>query len=564
MKKFKDFSIKTKILAIVIINILFYVSIAVIVMRNIENQQKAEQGIILNGKVLFNFQDADMQHDAIRADVFKLTYAVSSNSTLITSVQSDFEEHTSTFLSDLDSVVKLNENKEIEMQISSVNPALNAYVDFGRELLSLSLKGDSASKATFYSKITEFQTVFDELAVQQEKLSELILQNNEVLQGEIEKQSSRSVFVLITVIVFAIFFSFLLGIAIINAIIKPLTVAVSVAEKIANGDLTTTINLDQQDEIGVLANSLKKMTSKLQEVIGFIVNSSDNISNASNQMSSSAQQMSEGATEQASSVEEISSSMEEMAANIQQNTNNSKQTEKIARSAAKDVTESNEAVSKTVNSMKTIANKISIIGEISRQTNLLALNAAVEAARAGEHGKGFAVVAAEVRKLAERSQLAATEINEVSSVSVDIAQKSGELLNSVVPNIQKTSDLIQEITASSVEQNTGADQVNNAIQQLNQVVQENAATAEEMAAGAEELNTQAESLKEMVSFFKIESTNKFNHSTKQSTSYSAEIEKKNAVRSSKVFTDRPGNVTKKSSFKNEFTAIADNEYESFN
>ncbi|PBQ33762.1 chemotaxis protein [Sphingobacteriaceae bacterium] len=303
----------------------------------------------------------------------------------------------------------------------------------------------------------------------------------------------------------SILVSILIGMAITKSIAGPLKAASELAEKIANGDLTATITIEQKDEVGDLAASLKKMATKLQEVIGFVVSASQSISVASNQMSSSAQQMSEGATEQASSVEEISSSMEEMAANIQQNTNNSKETEKIARSAAKDVTESNEAVAKTVGSMKTIANKISIIGEISRQTNLLALNAAVEAARAGEHGKGFAVVAAEVRKLAERSQLAATEINELSSLSVDIATRSGELLNSVVPNIQKTSDLVQEISSSSVEQNAGADQVNNAIQQLNQVVQENAATAEEMAAGSEELNAQAESLKDMVSFFKIES-----------------------------------------------------------
>ena len=195
--------------------------------------------------------------------------------------------------------------------------------------------------------------------------------------------------------------------------------------------------------------------------------------------------------------------MEEMTANIQQNTSNSRQTEKISTQAASDIMISKDSVMETVNSMKLIASKISIIGEISRQTNLLALNAAVEAARAGEHGRGFAVVAAEVRKLAERSQQAATEIDEVYSKSVDVAQKSGEMLFEVVPNIQKTSDLVQEVTASSVEQSSGAEQVNSAIQNLNNVVQENAATAEEMAAGAEELNAQSELLKEAVAFFKI-------------------------------------------------------------
>ncbi|WP_317898025.1 methyl-accepting chemotaxis protein [Aurantibacillus circumpalustris] len=275
------------------------------------------------------------------------------------------------------------------------------------------------------------------------------------------------------------------------------------ANKISQGNLTFDITEKDRERKGIYG-AMILMTDELKTVISSVIHSSQNIEIASSEMSSSAQQMSEGATDQASSVEEISSSMEEMTANIQQNTNNSKQTEKIAKQAAKDISEGNESVNKTVASMRTIADKISIIGEISRQTNLLALNAAVEAARAGEHGKGFAVVAAEVRKLAEKSQEAATEINEVSSISVAIAQRSGELLHDVVPNIQKTSDLVQEITAASVEQNAGTNQVNNAIQQLNQVVQANAATAEQMAAGAKELNTQSLHLKEAIAFFKVD------------------------------------------------------------
>jgi methyl-accepting chemotaxis protein len=196
--------------------------------------------------------------------------------------------------------------------------------------------------------------------------------------------------------------------------------------------------------------------------------------------------------------------MEEMASNIGQNTDNAQQTEKIALQAAEDIREGSIAVNQTVDSMKTIAEKITIIGEIARQTNLLALNAAVEAARAGEHGKGFAVVAAEVRKLAERSQIAATEIDALSKSSVTIAEKSGKLLEGIVPNIQKTSKLVQEIAASSMEQNAGAEQVNGAIQQLSQVIQQNAAASEEMATSSEELSSQAEQLKDTISFFKID------------------------------------------------------------
>ena len=282
--------------------------------------------------------------------------------------------------------------------------------------------------------------------------------------------------------------------------------ATRVLAALSNGDLTQKYSVDTKGNLKVMGESLNKTIDTLSELIFTVVNNAQNIAAASVQMSSAANQLSEGATGQASSVEEISSSMEEMTANIQQNTSNSRQTEKISTQAAVEILDSKESVLETVDSMKTIASKISIIGEISRQTNLLALNAAVEAARAGEHGRGFAVVAAEVRKLAERSQLAATEIDEVSSRSVAVAQRSGEMLSTVVPSIQKTSDLVQEITASSIEQSSGADQINSAIQNLNNVVQENAATAEEMAAGAEELNAQAEQLQDAVSFFKLDSS----------------------------------------------------------
>ncbi len=313
--------------------------------------------------------------------------------------------------------------------------------------------------------------------------------------------SLRNTVIIVGIVVLLI--AVIVAIFIANTISKPIVLLVDKIKTVAMGDLTVEITSASKDEVGQALDSMKEMVMKLREIIGSIMSGSDNILAASTQMASTSQQMSQGATEQASSVEEVSSSMEQMVANIQQNTSNSSQTEKISNQAAKDIISSSDAVGETVTSMKTIAGKISIIGEIARQTNLLALNAAVEAARAGEHGKGFAVVAAEVRKLAERSQLSASEIDEVSKKSVDIAVNSGELLKTVVPNIQKTANLVQEISASSIEQNSGAEQVNSAIQQLNQVVQENAAASEEMAAGAEELNAQAETLKDVISFFKI-------------------------------------------------------------
>lgn len=249
-----------------------------------------------------------------------------------------------------------------------------------------------------------------------------------------------------------------------------------------------------------IIKNITNIVAKLKELISFVQVASDNISSASTQLNSSSQQMSEGATEQAAAAEEVSSSMEQIASSIQQNTENALQTEKIAVKVAQDIIEGNKAVSHTVQSMKEIADRISIIGDIARQTNLLALNAAVEAARAGDYGRGFAVVASEVRKLAERSQIAALEINNLSKAGVIIAEKSGKLLEEIVPEIQKTSKLVQEISLSSIEQNTGANEVNRALQQLNQVIQQNAATSEEMAASSEELSSQAEQLKEVISF----------------------------------------------------------------
>jgi methyl-accepting chemotaxis protein len=270
--------------------------------------------------------------------------------------------------------------------------------------------------------------------------------------------------------------------------------------------LTADIKLDQKDEVGMLAQALTEMRNKLSMVVENVQSGANNIASASEQLSSTSQEMSQGSSEQASSAEEVSSSMEQMASNIQQNTDNAHQTEKISQKASKDITEGSESVGKTVVSMRNIADKIGIISEIARQTNILALNAAVEAARAGEHGKGFAVVAEEVRKLAARSQEAALEIDDTSKTSVEIAERSGKILTEIVPDIEKTAKLVQEIAAASNEQSSGAEQVNSAIQQLNQVTQQNAAAAEEMATSAEELSSQAESLQEAMAFFRIRST----------------------------------------------------------
>ncbi|WP_224997826.1 methyl-accepting chemotaxis protein [Cesiribacter sp. SM1] len=315
---------------------------------------------------------------------------------------------------------------------------------------------------------------------------------------------NSSLIIISTILLIVLVSSLVLAYWLVNTITKSLTYANEVVKEISEGNLTVTVNNHSNDEVGTLLQGMSRMVTKLKEVLSSVSMASGNIAMASSQMSSTSQQMAQGSQEQAASAEEISSSMEQMAANIGQNTDNAQQTEKIALKAAEDMNEGSKAVHQTVDSMKKIADKITIIEEISRQTNLLALNAAVEAARAGEHGKGFAVVAAEVRKLAERSQKAASEINELSGSSVSIADQSVKLLETIVPNIQHTARLVQEISAASIEQNSGAEQVNKAIQQLTQVVQQNASASEEMASSSEELASQAEQLKETISFFKID------------------------------------------------------------
>jgi methyl-accepting chemotaxis protein len=282
-----------------------------------------------------------------------------------------------------------------------------------------------------------------------------------------------------------------------------------IADQIANGNLTVTPKpLSDKDTLGI---ALESMVQRLRGVVADALAAADNVSSGSQELSSSSEQLSQGATEQASSAEEASASMEQMAANIKQNADNAAQTEKIARQSSKDAELSGQAVSRAVVAMRTIAEKISIVQEIARQTDLLALNAAVEAARAGEHGKGFAVVASEVRKLAERSQAAAAEISSLSGETVQTAAEAGEMLNRLVPDIQKTAELVSEISAACREQDIGASQINEAIQQLDKVTQQNAGSSEEMSSTSEELAAQAEELQASISFFKVDQASSRNH-----------------------------------------------------
>ena len=301
-------------------------------------------------------------------------------------------------------------------------------------------------------------------------------------------------------VLIAVFFAWLIT----RGITRPITLALDAATRLADGDLTVRLVADSRDEVGQLMAAMQNMIVKLTQIISDVRCAADNLTSAAGQVSATAQSLSQSSSEQAASVEETTASMEQMSASITQNTDNAKVTDGMAAKAAREAAEGGDAVTRTVDDMKSIADKIGIIDDIAYQTNLLALNAAIEAARAGEHGKGFAVVAAEVRKLAERSQVAAKEIGDLAGSSVKQAERAGTLLIEMVPTIRKTSDLVQEIASASSEQSSGVGQINSAMLQLNQATQQNASASEELAATAEELGSQAEQLQQTMTFFRLD------------------------------------------------------------
>lgn len=439
---------------------------------------------------------------------------------------------------------KLIDSDQERAEVEALMVARNAYVGAYEEALKISRSGtaDSNKRAVqlVHSQVKELQRRYIEAA------GNLVAGNrasaDEDARAVRAAVSSARTGVLAGIGI-ALLASVCISFLVVRTITCPIAIAVGLVEHVAQGDLSHTAEVSSGDEIGRMLTAMNGMVANLKEAAQVAVGISEgdlrmkvkplsekdvlglaqckmlenlrktvsevseaaaNVAGGSEEMSSTAQQLSQGASEQAAAAEESTSSMEEMAASVQQNADNARQTDKIASKAADDAKAGGDAVLQTVGAMKQVAEKISIIEEIARKTDLLALNAAVEAARAGEHGKGFAVVASEVRKLAERSQTAAAEITRLTIDGVRTAEGAGELLAKLVPDIQKTAELVREIAAASVEQSTGAAQVNKAIQQLDQVIQQNSAASEEMASTAEELSSQAEVLQSSIAFFKID------------------------------------------------------------
>ncbi|WP_263772878.1 methyl-accepting chemotaxis protein [Propionivibrio soli] len=324
-----------------------------------------------------------------------------------------------------------------------------------------------------------------------------------VYLDDVQTEFNRLASIMAGVIGVALALLIALAVLITRSVTRPLTEAVAAAGRLAEGDLSVQLETTSRDEVGTLMTAMQNMIGRLTQIIGEVRDAADNLTNAAGQVSSTAQALSQSSSEQAASVEETTASMEEMTASIASNTDNAKATDGMAAKAANEAAEGGQAVNQTVEDMKSIAGKIGIIDDIAYQTNLLALNAAIEAARAGDHGKGFAVVAAEVRKLAERSQIAAQEIGSLADSSVKQAERAGHLLTEMVPSIRRTSELVQEIASASQQQTTGVAQINSAMGQLNQATQQNASASEELAATAEELGAQAEQLQQTMTFFRL-------------------------------------------------------------
>ena len=417
-----------------------------------------------------------------------------------------------------------------------------------------------AGSTNYYGILAQYNTIFQSLQNDANAIKDLGLRladestdRSVAILDSAHGGMSKIAVVAITTLIILIVLSVLLIRWYIGMTIKPISKVDEMINHLSNGDLTHHIDINSKDEIGNMAENLNRMTDKVKKVINTIIIGSQEVYNGSNEMASISHHMSDGASQQSSSTEEVSAAIEQMSATISQNNDNAQATEKIAQNALKNIRLTDEASHQSMEAMKDIAHKISIIDEIAFQTNILALNAAVEAARAGEQGKGFAVVAAEVRKLAERSSKAAAEIDSVSHSAVATSENAAQLLQNIIPDIEKTSELVREIAVSCNEQTSGIEQINQSMQILNDVTQEYAASAEEMASTSQNLATQGITLKESVEYFKtgIRQTDQFKAKTKKTATRPSSTKQSTTPPSSKA-TGVPitgGNTSKNTSAK---------------
>ncbi|HTJ93766.1 MAG TPA: methyl-accepting chemotaxis protein [Pararobbsia sp.] len=437
--------------------------------------------------------------------VLQYELVAASDPAAITSVAREIDDALTELRTDDDVYVKLISSPEERQLYDAYKTDRDVFLSENAKLVDLAR--DNKDQEAIALLNGESRTRYENMRKTTSRIADLNVDGGNKASSEAATTYNAARTWMIGILVACTLLALMMAFVITRGITGPLARALAAANRLSDGDLTVEIDVDRKDEAGQLLLAMKNMVAKLSQVVTEVKSGAEALAGASEEVSATAQSLSQASSEQAASVEETSASMEQMTASISQNTENARVTDGMAAKAAAEATEGGDAVKSTVTAMNQIAQKIGIIDDIAYQTNLLALNAAIEAARAGEHGKGFAVVAAEVRKLAERSQVAAQEISTVASSSVELAEKAGMLLDAIVPNIRKTSDLVQEITAASEEQTSGVGQINAAVTQLSQTTQQNASSSEELAATAEEMSTQAEQLQQAMAFFKVGHTN---------------------------------------------------------